>query len=235
MIVSSGKVPRYGCYRAHRQHNCDNRIDISLKTLDGRLLEKLQAELQRPEITDYITKAVEKRARQAQEKPQNRARLEKELTQERRKLQNLVRALEAGQPADAVMQAISKREDNIKRLERELAAASTSSQPVSVDPAWVRQQLGDLSTLLKSSAERTRPILKKLNLQVRLVPVHPESGRPYLRAIATANLAAFTGEIPLLRRLLVRAEPGRELRWRFGSDAEASTKRSRVMSVLCRV
>jgi hypothetical protein len=92
MVVSSGKIagPRYGCYRAHRQHNCDNRIDISLKTVDSRLLEKLQTELQRPEVTDYIIKAVEERAHQAQEKPQNRARLEKEVAQERRKLQNLV-------------------------------------------------------------------------------------------------------------------------------------------------
>lgn len=207
MVVSSGKVagPRYGCYRAHREHTCENKIEISLKTVESRLLEKLQTELQRPEVTDYIINAVEVRAREAQDKPQNRARLEKELGQERRKLQNLVRALESGQPAESIVAAISKREDNVKRLERELAAASVKSQPIALDQAWLRQQLSDVSTLLKGSAERTRPLFQKLNLQVRLCPVLRKGERPYLRAIATANLGALTGEIPLLRRSLEEA------------------------------
>jgi hypothetical protein len=210
-VVSCGKIagPRYGCPRAHRQHRCDNKIDISLKTLDGRLLEKLQTELQRPEVTAYIMKAVGERARQAQEKPQNRAKLEKELSQERRKLQNLIRALESGQPAESILAAISRREDNVKRIERELAALSVKSEPVSVDSAWVQKQLSDLSTLLKGSAERTRPIFKKLNLQVRLYPVQPKGERPHLRAVATADLDALTGEIPLLRRSLARAVSAR--------------------------
>jgi DNA invertase Pin-like site-specific DNA recombinase len=210
-IVSCGKIagPRYGCPRAHRHHNCENRIDISLKTVDGRLLERLQSELQRPEITDYIVKAVEERARQAQEKPQNRVKLEKELTLERRKLQNLIRALESGQSADSILAAISRREESVQRLERELAALNMKAEPVSVDAAWIQKELSNISTLLKGSAERTRPIFKKLNLQVRLYPIQPEGERPHLRVVATASLDALTGEIPLLRRSLEEAEPAR--------------------------
>jgi hypothetical protein len=228
-IVSCGKVagPRYGCPRAHRHHNCDNKIDISLKTVDGRLLEKLQTELQRPEVTAYILKTVEERARQALEKPRDRTRLEKELTQEQRKLQNLIRALESGQLADSILAAISKREENVRRLERELATLNVKSQPVSVDPAWIGQQLTDLAALLKGSAERTRPILKKLNLQVRLYPVQPEGERPHLRAVATADLDVLAGEFPLLRRSLAKAAPERNS-WRVLCTATASARHARL-------
>jgi hypothetical protein len=104
----------------------------------------------------------------------------------------------------SILEAIRRREENIKRLEGELAQAGEASKPVVVDPTRIRQQLADLSTLLEGSAEHARPIFKKLDLDVRLCP--REGERPDLHAVATANLAALTREIPLLRRSLVRAE-----------------------------
>jgi len=41
--------------------------------------------------------------------------------------------------------------------------------------------------------ERTRPVFKKLGLQVRLFPVEPEGKRPYWRAVATCSLDALAG------------------------------------------
>ncbi len=63
VVVSSGRIagPRYGCLKAKRQYTCSNDIEMSLKKVETRLLEKLQAELQKPEVADYIIRETTRR------------------------------------------------------------------------------------------------------------------------------------------------------------------------------
>jgi len=67
VVVSSGKVagPRYGCLKAKRQYTCSNDIEMSLKKVETRLLDKLQAELQKPEVADYIVRQTMRRSQEA--------------------------------------------------------------------------------------------------------------------------------------------------------------------------
>jgi site-specific DNA recombinase len=123
-VVSAGRAagPRYGCRRAKREYTCDNAIEMKLSTLEERLLEKLQAELQRREIIDYVIREITRRAQQAPTGVKKPEALAKQLEGERRKLQNLVRALEDGEPSTTVLAAIRKREEGIKVLEGQLVA-----------------------------------------------------------------------------------------------------------------
>jgi hypothetical protein len=86
-VVSAGRAagPRYGCRRARREYTCDNTIEMKAATVEERLLAKLQAELQRPEITDYIIRETIRRAQEAPAAGHKRETLAKELEKERKK------------------------------------------------------------------------------------------------------------------------------------------------------
>jgi site-specific DNA recombinase len=200
VVVSSGKVagPRYGCLKAKRQYTCSNDIEMSLKKVETRLLDRLQAELQKPEVADYIVRQTMRRSQEAPASGKKRDAVTKELERERKKLQNLVRALEDGEPSSTVLTAIRTREESIKRLDGQLGAMQPISAPrVAIEPARICQELANLQDLLGGSAERARPVFKKLNLQVRLFPVEREGERPYWRAVATCQLDALTSDVNL--------------------------------------
>ena len=153
---------------------------MSLKKVETRLLEKLQAELQKPDVADYIAREVTADPQEAPSASHKRDALTKELERERNKLQNLVRSLEDGEPSSTVLIAIRTREASVRQLEGQLAALQPiAATRVAVEPARIRQELANLQDLLRGSAERARPVFKKLNLQVRLFPVERAGERPY--------------------------------------------------------
>jgi site-specific DNA recombinase len=197
-IVSGGKAagPRYGCIRAYRQYACANRVPVKPSILEQRLLEKLQAELLKPDIIEYIVSEVKRRAADDTSKTKRRDSLERELERERRKLQNLIGALEEGQPSQTVLGAIRNRERGIKRLEAELGAIR-SAPALNIEPARIRQELSHLSELLRGAAEIARPVFRTLKFQVRLFPIERPGERPFLRAVATATLGSLAGDVSL--------------------------------------
>jgi hypothetical protein len=87
----------------------------------------------------------------------------------------------------------------------------TSIKPFVPERQHIRHELANLAGLLSESADRARPVLRQLNLQVMLFPIHPEGERPHLKAVATCALDALTGEFPIVRRSLVRADGRRPL------------------------
>jgi hypothetical protein len=89
-------------------------------------------------------------------------------------------------------------------LQQDLTALGRERRAIPVTPEWIRTQLKDLSSLLTESGERASTAFRKLSLDIRLHPVRPEGERPHLRAVATANLAALTGDFTLVDRSKVR-------------------------------
>jgi hypothetical protein len=196
--------------------SCTNRIEIKRKTLEDFLLARLKTELESPEVMDYIAQELRRRVDEAHSRPQERQRLTKELDAERRKLQNLVAALEDGRSSATILEAVRKREANIQRLQQDLTALGRERRAIPITPEWIRTQLKDLSSLLTESGERARTAFRKLSLDIRLHPVRPEGERPHLRAVATANLAALTGDFTLVDR---SKEPSIQ-RWKLSFAAD---------------
>ena len=98
--VSGGKgSPRLGCSRSWQQGRdaCPNRLTIRMKVAEPQVLAKLQTELQQPKALAYITKSVEKEIQRALAAPKAGANdNQRQLEQERKKLQNLIAAIEGG-------------------------------------------------------------------------------------------------------------------------------------------
>jgi DNA invertase Pin-like site-specific DNA recombinase len=98
--------------------------------------------------------------------PNDVGALRKQLEQEKRKLQNLVSALEGGSSAPAALvKAVSEREKAIAQLESQIRSAATPAPVRKLDDAseWVRKQLGDLAGLLRSDVPKVKAEFRRLN------------------------------------------------------------------------
>ena len=119
--------------------------------------------------------------------------IRKRLEQERRKLQNLVAALEGGSDAPAsILKAIDEREKTVARLEGELAAADQprpAGKPRDVSK-FVQTQLSDLHELLKTDPAKVKAEFRRLNLALTFQPTEAEP-RPYYIVKGQCDLSAL--------------------------------------------
>jgi site-specific DNA recombinase len=193
-VVSGGYgAPRYGCLRSWKngREACTNRLTIRAKIADAALLAGLRAELLRPETVTNLTSVLATELNAAlDQRPALRERAERALRDARRRLDNLIAAIEDGAGGPAVRDAIGSREADVHRLERELEAlAEPLEQKLAVMPTWVRQQLEDVVGLLAETPERTKAEFKRFGVSFTLHPSYSEGARPFLRAQGTTDFA----------------------------------------------
>jgi DNA invertase Pin-like site-specific DNA recombinase len=193
--VSGGKgSPRFGCSRSWRNGRsaCPNRLTIRIKVAEPQMLARLQAELRQPKNVAYIARAVEREAKKAATATKDSA-IRQQLDQEKRKLQNLVSALEGGVAAPStVLKAIAERERSISELERALETSAAAPKNVELGDltAWVDAQLADLASVLKENVPRVKSEFRRLNLALRFSPVEAEP-RPYYVVEGQCDLSAL--------------------------------------------
>jgi ElaB/YqjD/DUF883 family membrane-anchored ribosome-binding protein len=117
------------------------------------------------------------------ERPALRERAQKALRDARRRLDNLVMAVESGGGTSSLLEAVRAREADIQRLTYELdELAKPLEQKLKVIPTWVRQQLEDVVGLLSETPEKTKAEFKRLGVSFTLYPVRDEGARPFLRS-----------------------------------------------------
>jgi hypothetical protein len=211
--VSGGKgSPRFGCRKSWQEglSACTNRLTIRIKVAEPQILAKLQQELLDPATLAYITKAVEKELKKSAEtSPKQAGSVRKRLEQERRKLQNLVSALEGGSDAPAsILKAINEREKTVAQLEGELAAADQprpQEKPRDMSQ-FVHTQLSDLHALLKTDPAKVKTEFRRLNLALTFHPTEAKP-RPYYMVKGQCDLSAlaFSFFYPAERGSLIRA------------------------------
>ena len=195
-IVAGGHgSPRYGCRQSwrHGVTTCGNRMSIRAKVADAELLSALQAQITSPGVVAHLTEAVSARvAAVLDEGPRRRARLEAERARVQRKLENLGEALENGGATPRVLGRIRDRQADLEQLDRDLRLAPTHlEEKLVVLPSWVQRQLADVAALLQDEPDRVRAHSRRLGLSFTVSPVLDE-GRPFLRAVGTANLMEAT-------------------------------------------
>jgi hypothetical protein len=124
------------------------------------------------------------------QRPALRVAAEDALREARRRLQNLVNAIEAGSGTSSLFEAVRQREAEIASLQAQLSSlAEPLEQKLAVMPVWVRQQLEDTVGLLSDTPERSKAIFAQLGLSFVMLPERTEDGRAYLRAEGTSDLA----------------------------------------------
>ena len=161
--------------------------------MEPQVLAKLHEELLKPATLAYITKAVEREVKKAlTATPKDGAALIKRLEQEKRKLQNLISALEGGSSTPAaVLKAIGEREKVIGELEAQVRSSGppNHSRTVDVSPECLKRQLSDLAALLKADVPRVKSEFRRLNLGLTL-PIESEP-RPHYVVKGQCDLSAL--------------------------------------------
>jgi DNA invertase Pin-like site-specific DNA recombinase len=229
-IVAGGRgSPRYGCPNSWQNGltACDNRLTVRAKVVDPLVLARLQAALVQPDMVGAITDAVSSEvSRVLQEAPTDREQLTAQRDAVARRLARLIEAIEGGTALSSLTQAIARREDELRELDRVLDATTTlPAVDLAVFPTWVRQQLADLSELLRAAPERAKAEFSRLSVTFTISPVRDE-GRPFLRAEATGDLMALCGttNLPTSSR---KTHLTIETRLRERPDREKSSLRDR--------
>jgi hypothetical protein len=143
----------------------------------------VQSELLTAKAAAYIAKSVEKEVRKALAEPKDEKHsTQRLLEQEQKKLQNLITAIEGGSSApDALLKAVKEREAAIKRLEAQLkreAQKPVSGKLPELSP-WVREQLENLTTLLKTDPARVKSEFRRLNLKLTFSPIEAQPRAHY--------------------------------------------------------
>ena len=195
-IVCGGHgSPRYGCRQGwrHGRTTCANRMSVRAKVVDPLLLSALQAQLTSPEVVTYLTEAVSVQvAAVLDEGPRRRERLEDERAKVQRKLQHLVVAVENGGATPSMLSAIRQREADLDQIDRELdLEPERLEEKLVVLPSWVQRQLAGVAGLLQDEPERVRAHFRRIGLSFTVSPVVDE-GRPFLRAVGTADVMKAT-------------------------------------------
>jgi DNA repair exonuclease SbcCD ATPase subunit len=165
-----------------------------MKVAEPQVLARLQSELLKPVVAGYVVKSVEKEVRKAlaaakTDKPST----QRQLDEERRKLQNLIAAIEGGSDAPAaLLKAMKEREAAIKRLEsqlkRELPKPVATKAP-DLAP-WVREQLQNLTALLKTDPVKVKSEFRRLNLNLTFNPIEAKP-RPHFVVKGQCDLSAL--------------------------------------------
>ena len=124
-------------------------VDHWMEVAEPQILAKLQTELQQPTALAHIAKSLEMEIQRALASQKGAKKdNQRQLEQERKKLQNLIAAIEgASSVPSTVLKAIADRETTIKRLEAELRkeAEKPSGKKLPDLPSWVGEQLKDLA------------------------------------------------------------------------------------------
>ncbi len=178
IVTGRGRARRagyYGCPVHTQRGVCSNSLRIRRDVLEGRLLERLQAEILQPEVVEYtlerfeaeLTKKLSNLGGELEKMRQRKAKLEKEIREYTRAL------------ADGYSAAITA---EIAERERELAAITDrllSAQPDSVQAhlkdirSFVLSRLSNIRDLLNSDVMTARTELAK---HVQAIAFHPEDG-----------------------------------------------------------
>ena len=97
--------------------------------------------------------------------------------------------------------AIRAREAEVATLDAQLAEPDQPlEERLAVIPTWVRQQLEDLSDLLRGTPEGAKAEFKRLGISFTITPVAGPDGRSFLRAegsgqsehLAFSRFSSFT-------------------------------------------
>lgn len=188
----------YGCatYAKNGEAVCRNRVTARAEDAERALLAGVQAEIARPETLEYIVARLSAALQAATDaRPERRLTLQQQRDAVAQKIRNLVDALEGGTTSTAVLQALRARENELAKVDAEIAAldAPTDGGRLAVIPNWVKQQVSDVVALLQERPERVKPELSRLGVRFTLSPVRKEGQKPYLRAVGEGNFEAIVG------------------------------------------
>ncbi len=163
MVIVTGRGKNghhsYGCPQNFFRGACSNTLKQRAEWLEDRLFAELQTAILRPDAIEYALGEFEKQLRAALSDLDGKiAQMRKRSDGIENELRNLVATVAACGPSPALVEAINKREQELKDIARQLLGTGSDSISAHVSQArqFVRARLGDIRSLLRADVQRAR-------------------------------------------------------------------------------
>ena len=185
----------YGCLRAKRGA-CDNHVLVRRSLAEKLFLASVRQRLVEPSAIHYALRRVEQEvAKQYADTPQTIRRKTAELEAERRRLVKFVNYVAEGD-SRAIRTVLQETERKVSRLEEELARIPQNSAKRMELPSveWIEGRLFQVRTVLEARTEKSALLLRRLFGRIQLIPITPDTGRPYYEARSALDTLALVDE-----------------------------------------
>ncbi len=183
----------YGCLGAAKGA-CDNKMLVRRKLAERIIIDAVREKLSAPDQIRYVLERVEQEvARLYGDVPETIRMKETELTAEERRLANFVDFVGEGRGSQALAKALVETERRVDALREELGGLRRSRDKVFQAPPveWIEERLANLRELLGRQVARSGPVLRRLLGQIRLMPRHPDIGKPLYMAQTSIDAVAL--------------------------------------------
>lgn len=176
IVSGAGKRHRYASYGCPMHANrrvCDNALRIRADVIERGLLEKLQAQVLRPEVVEYTLGRFEvELLKRLDDLGDELDRLRRREVVLRRQIANLTRGLAEGYQSPAVMGEIAARERELEEITRHLLDSKPDSVRARIRNirGFVLSQLSDLRGLLNSDPMAAKAEMAKHVHAIKLTP-----------------------------------------------------------------
>ena len=166
----------YGCANSRNKGTCDNRLTIKRELLEETVLCGLKDQLLHPDlIAEFVTEYQKEYNRLAKDASKGKARMERELSQITRKIDQIITAITEGMYHPSMKDKMTALEDRKAILESTLAELD-AEQPIRLHPSLAdtyREQVANLTKALNDESckmEAANHIRTLLN-EIRLIPM----------------------------------------------------------------
>ncbi len=197
-LVSGKAGGYYGCLNASR-HACENKVLISRKRIEDKLVARLNEEVLKPELLELVYERTAKKIKEQFAHVPEELRLKKlELNRVETRVHNFIEFIASGRATPALADALAQAEEQATSLKADVASMESAKDNVFTPPprAWIENRIQNLNELLARRTEASALALRRLTGPVILSPEKPEVGKPYFRVrckFETLNLLIADG------------------------------------------
>jgi site-specific DNA recombinase len=182
--VSGKSGGYYGCLGAAKGA-CDNRLLVRRTLAERIITAAVRERLSSTENLAYVLKRVEESViRMCSDVPETIKLKEAEFQAEERRVANFIEFIAEGRGSKAVAGALEISEKKAQELMSELTMLRQSRDRVFKAPPlpWIEERVATLQEVLERRTEQSALLMRKLLGKIKLEPVKPDVGRPYMRA-----------------------------------------------------
>jgi hypothetical protein len=182
--VSGKSGGYYGCLTAAK-NACDNKLLVSRRLAERRLLAALAQRLENAGSVSYVLERVKVEvARLHADLPEELKLKRAALAGEERRIANFIEFIGGGKGTTALGHALHQAEMLAHGLRDEIQALEATATALFEPPPteWIEERLRHLQDLLEGQVEHSALVLRRILSPVRLVPLLPEVGRPCYQA-----------------------------------------------------
>jgi len=207
----------YGCINAGKGA-CDNKLIVRRTLTERVILTALSEKLGSAENLAYLLRRVEEKVKEMHgEVPETIRLKDVQLITEQRRVDNFVSYIAQGRSSEAIGRALEAAEGRAKELAADLIVLKASKEKIFKTPPieWIAERVASIQEVLEQRVEKSALILRKLLGKIRLEPVNPDIGKPYLRASTSLQpLALFE-----IKPGSEKSEPGYSIEPDTGSNS----------------